>query len=102
MGIKVQMMSLGVYDTATIRALFANELHYRTNYKNVNYDVFPDLATWSDPHGYNSNSFAFGLLKAAGISVPNTGYGKSKPFLPGKGNPVPKKYFESTSSGGRV
>ena len=104
MDIKVQMTSLGVHDTATIRALFANELHYRTNYTNVNYDLFPDIATWSDPHGYNSNSFAHGLLQSVGVFPKAPSYIWYSPIhdhvsstiyysVPGWSKPLPIEYF---------
>lgn len=88
LGIKVQMISMGVNDVDTINSLFENEKHYGTNYKNVNYALFPDANRFADPHGYNSNSFAHGLLISAGITPITPSY-----KVPGWIKPLPKSYF---------
>ena len=93
MDIKVQMISMGVYDVYTIDKLFAYELYYRTYCKDVNYDLFPNpnKTTGGYGKGYNSNSFAAGILKAAGITPITPSYN-----VPGFDKPLPTSYFRRT------
>lgn len=70
--------------------LFKAELNYRTNYNNLNYDLFPNAdATIGYGKGYNSNSFITGLLNATGFNPISPSYN-----VPGWDKPVPAKYFK--------
>lgn len=62
------------------------------NYKgNMNYDLFPEKGT----SGYNSNSFAVGLLQAAGGKAPDLPVSQmGRLDAPGYDKPVPKACFE--------
>jgi hypothetical protein len=86
MSVKQQMINMEVYDIETISNLFGCELNYRGKSSQwVDYTLFPDPKT----EEYNSNSFAHGLLAAAGITPikPNL-------WLPGWCNPLPQSFFE--------
>ncbi len=84
LSIKVQMISMGVYDADTINNLFVNEGYYFNNYTNVNYDLFPKAKT----NGYNSNSFAQGLLLSTDITPQTPNY-----KVPGWIKPLPRPFF---------
>jgi hypothetical protein len=88
---KVQMISMGVCDVRTINRLFAYEGYYRKYFLDVNYDLFPDSdrTTGLYGKGYNSNSFAAGLLQAVGITPITPSY-----TVPWFDKPLPASYFK--------
>ena len=62
---------------------------------NLNYDLFPAKGT----DGYNSNSFATGLIGAAGGKAPDLPMtGLARLHAPGYDKPVPKTCFEKRNS----
>jgi len=89
LGIKVEMTHLYT-GVGNATKLFAADKHYRDNYNNLNYDLFPSAnrTTGRVGKGYNSNSFTAGLLSAVGIS-----YSTPSHKVPGFDKPVPKSNF---------
>lgn len=83
LSIKKEMINLNISDSATIKNLFALEKYYRENNTNVPYVLLPVKST-----SHNSNSFAHGLLNAAGISST-----KPSHSVPGWNQPVPNWRF---------
>lgn len=71
-----------VGDDAFIHLLFDTDARYQDN---LDYEIFPQ--TWTD--GYNSNSFACGLLTVTTGVVP-----VQPPSTPGFNKPVPARYFQ--------
>jgi RHS repeat-associated protein len=89
--IKVQMMSMGIYDVTTANKLFDSERHYYDTFTDVNYDLFPvanKTSGFGYGKGYNSNSFASGLLGAVGITPVTPSY-----TVPRFDKPLPTSYF---------
>ncbi len=86
--IKVSMQWL-YSGIGTTKNLFTAESHYRTNYNNLNYDLFPTpgRTKWYGK-GYNSNSFTAGLLNSVGFSPQTPSY-----KVPGWNKPLPASYF---------
>ena len=64
--------------------LFATDAGYRDS---LLYEILPSIG-----FGYNSNSYAAGLLQASGLPVP-----KIKKNVPGYKKPVPAKKFQQPS-----
>ena len=99
MSIKVDMINLNVHDIEKVNELFELEKNYQKNHNNdVIYQWFPRINVQDISNGYNelmifqsynSNSFAHGLLEAAGISVQ-----KLMHILPGWNSPLPVSFFE--------
>ncbi|KAA0248672.1 hypothetical protein FBQ97_21440, partial [Acidobacteria bacterium ACD] len=72
-------------ENEVIEDLLAADRGYQDN---LNYDLFPKLGT----DGYNSNSYASGLLLAVGVMPPLMSVA-----VPGYDKPVPASAFGSTS-----
>lgn len=77
------------YEDEVIEALYSGMLFYRDD---LDYDLFAcpnqDAKWWRPDDGYNSNSFARGLLEAAGLAVP-----QPSASLPGFDKPIPPALF---------
>jgi hypothetical protein len=70
-------------------------LQRQRNYRNDLDYVCPPIFPWED--GYNSNSYARGLLEAAGLPLPffptsNLSFGPER--YPGWTKPIPKEKFQ--------
>jgi hypothetical protein len=92
----------GVTEDAEIGRLFALDRNYKDN---LDYDLFPEGVFGEGADGYNSNSYAVGLIQAAGL----TGYVDYNPkIVPGSKKPVPPKAFgvgggsKCTPTGSRI
>ncbi|WP_422491555.1 RHS repeat domain-containing protein [Endozoicomonas sp. ALE010] len=68
-------------DSEFINRLLAVESGFQST---LDYDFFPSM----DEDGYNSNSFAIGLLNAAGVEI-----SINSPDFPGAQKPVPDEFF---------
>ena len=73
---------VGTGEDRFVQLLIDTDAKYKDK---LDYEVFPQ--SWTD--GYNSNSFACGLLKIATGVVPS-----QPPDTPGFGKPVPTMYFQ--------
>lgn len=62
------------------------ELHYKLNYDNLTYVLSPA----DDSDSYNSNSFAYSLIRSAGMTVQIS----KVSWTPGWGKRIPMRYFE--------
>ena len=93
MWIKNSMVFTGVNDIFSINNLFDRANYYMDNSNSViPYSTFPVR-----PTQYNSNSFANGLLRSAGITIDHPGkqiyWNRWSVNTPGWGNPVPLYRF---------
>ena len=73
-----------------IQELFKADRNYKDN---LDYDLLPNGLFGTGANGYNSNSYATGLLESVGIKPANL----NGSVVPGTHKPVPRAAFENDS-----